>query len=374
LEYEFALESRAEHETKSVGNARMKPLVTALIDTYNHGSFVEEAIDSVLCQDFPEEQREVLVVDDGSTDDTRERVKKYGSKIRYLYKTNGGQASAFNFGLAHARGEIVSLLDGDDYWLPGKLRRIAEEFEKNSELGMVYHPYLEINMRTGEERKSKFQPISGSLLGNAKEFFWYQAPGTSASFRRKFLEQLLPIPEELRTQADGYIGLLIPLIAPVLAVTECLSTYRFHGNNLYHADGEQMTEEFRRRRAETAHLVIGSADQWLRRNGYAKRARVCGFFPRFLLYSEMDRFRTNPPGRLRFFWFTVKENRAYSPIQRWKMTIINYLVSPLALVFGYKGAQSMYKWRARLTETAHRLFRRFFGRHSSADSKNTARA
>ena len=89
--------------------------VSVIIDTYNYGSFIEESIDSVLSQEFPRDRMEVLVVDDGSTDDTAERVKKYGSQVEYLYKPNGGQAAAFNWGLNRARGEIVFFLDADDY-------------------------------------------------------------------------------------------------------------------------------------------------------------------------------------------------------------------------------------------------------------------
>src|SRR5260370_17330054 len=102
------------------------PLVTVLIDTYNYGRFIEDAIESVLKQDFPLGQVEILVVDDGSTDDTAERVKKYGSRIRYLYKRNGGQASAFNFGLANAKGEIIPFLHAADYFLPANLPPISK--------------------------------------------------------------------------------------------------------------------------------------------------------------------------------------------------------------------------------------------------------
>jgi len=74
-------------------------LVTVLIDCFNQGDFITDAIRSVLAQDFPGEQMEILVVDDGSTDDTPERVAKFGGDVRYCYKPNGGQASALNFGL-----------------------------------------------------------------------------------------------------------------------------------------------------------------------------------------------------------------------------------------------------------------------------------
>jgi len=115
----------------------MRPVITVLIDAYNYGRFIEQAIESVLSLDFAMEQVEILVVDDGSTDDTAERVKKYGGAIRYLRKENGGQASAFNLGFAEARGEFVFTLDADDYFLPGKLRRVMEEFEKHPEVGMI---------------------------------------------------------------------------------------------------------------------------------------------------------------------------------------------------------------------------------------------
>src|ERR1700756_4508486 len=97
------------------------PQVTVLIDTYNYGRYIEEAIESVLAQDFPAEEMEILVVDDGPTDKRPPRVGKYRERVKYIYKENGGQASAFNCGLAQARGELIFLLDADDYWRAGKV-------------------------------------------------------------------------------------------------------------------------------------------------------------------------------------------------------------------------------------------------------------
>src|SRR6202162_5793139 len=106
-----------------------KPLVSVLIDTYNHERFIEHAIASVFEQDMPMADVEIVVVDDGSTDGTPEIVRRYEPRIRLLRKTNGGEASAFNAGISECRGEIIAFLDGDDWWAPGKLRRVLEELE-----------------------------------------------------------------------------------------------------------------------------------------------------------------------------------------------------------------------------------------------------
>src|SRR5260370_24780920 len=113
------------------------PFFTVLIDTYNYGEFIEEAISSALAQDFPASQREILVVDDGSTDDTRQRLLKYRGEILYLRKQNGGQASAFNYGFEQARGEVIALLDADGILLPRKIRRVYEKFKRQPTSGVV---------------------------------------------------------------------------------------------------------------------------------------------------------------------------------------------------------------------------------------------
>lgn len=97
----------------------MSPAVSVVIITYNKADTVGPAIESVLRQTYTD--HEILVVDDGSTDNTAEVVGRYGARVRYLPKENGGTGSARNLGISQARGKYVALLDGDDLWLPRKL-------------------------------------------------------------------------------------------------------------------------------------------------------------------------------------------------------------------------------------------------------------
>src|SRR5258707_4727552 len=126
------------------------PFVSVLIDTYNHERFIEQAIVSALEQDFPASEREILVVDDGSTDRTPEIVRKFASQVRLLRKKNGGQASAFNAGISECKGEIIAFLDSDDWWERRKLSTVAAEFETHPTIGTIGHGIIEVDER-GEQ-------------------------------------------------------------------------------------------------------------------------------------------------------------------------------------------------------------------------------
>lgn len=174
------------------------PFFSVLIDAYNYGHYVEEAVSSVLTQDFPREEREILVVDDGSTDDTAARLRKFGNAIRYVYKSNGGQASAFNYGFANARGEVIAFLDADDVWLPQKLSRIYETFQQNPDAGMAYHQLYWWDGANGTETDRYFIPVSGWVPESRSALLQYPMASTSClAFRRTALEKLLPAPESL---------------------------------------------------------------------------------------------------------------------------------------------------------------------------------
>jgi glycosyltransferase involved in cell wall biosynthesis len=127
------------------------PKITVLIDTYNHERFIEEAIGSVLEQDFPAAEMEILVVDDGSTDRTPEIARKFEPRVRLARKQKGKQASAFNAGIPEARGGIVAFLDGDDWWAREKLKRVVEALDADPAVGIVGHGIVMVE-RDGREQ------------------------------------------------------------------------------------------------------------------------------------------------------------------------------------------------------------------------------
>jgi len=108
-------------------------LVSVVMPAYNVAWCVGRAIDSALAQDFRE--REVVVVDDGSTDDTAQVLAAYGDAIRVLRQENRGMSAARNAGIRAARGSYVAFLDSDDWWLPGKLSRQVELMQSRPEIG-----------------------------------------------------------------------------------------------------------------------------------------------------------------------------------------------------------------------------------------------
>lgn len=113
------------------------PLVSVIIPCYNYGKWVGSAIESVINQTY-KGRVEVLVVDDGSTDNTPQAVKPYIDKVTYLRKENGGVAEARNYGIRHAKGELISCLDADDAWKPDFLEKLVPPMLKDRSLGLVY--------------------------------------------------------------------------------------------------------------------------------------------------------------------------------------------------------------------------------------------
>jgi len=326
-------------------------MISILIDTYNYGRFIEDAVDSVLAQDFPAEQMEVLVVDDGSTDDTAERLKKYGDRIRYFRKVNGGQASAFNFGVVRACGEIVAFLDADDYWLAGKLRCVAAEFEAHPEVGLVYHRLFERAKGNEELREARFEfaAVSGNIANDIAGLMSYRPQPTSTlALRRAVLQRLCPIPEAIRLQADAYIGLLAPLVTSILAVPEFLAVYRVHGQNLYASEGAEITRECTEQRTAMQKIIGREVENWIARNGHSPAKRPYWvLLEQWRLFIEGQRLAFSSPSRIKLLQFELRKARCWSSQFGLRLRAINYFNVLGAFVTGNQNFD-VDAWRLKL--------------------------
>lgn len=217
-----------------------QPLVSVLITNYNYGRYLKEAIDSALNQTY--NHTEIVVVDDGSTDDSPEVIASYRNRIIGIYKANGGQASAINAGFAISRGDIVCFLDADDVWLPTKVEEVVKAASTYPDAAIVYHKVQNID-RSGQILSPAWPPYK-AIQGDISEkvarsgSWWPWPPSTALSFRRTFLTQVMDIPEtEYRISADAYLADLAPFFGEAIGIDRVLSRLRLHGdNNWSHSD------------------------------------------------------------------------------------------------------------------------------------------
>ena len=112
------------------------PKVSVVICTYNLARYICEAIESVLNQTYRD--YELIVIDDGSVDNTKAILNKYVGKLRYIYRENGGLPSARNLGIRLSKGKYVAFLDADDIWLPDKLQKQVKAIEEDDDVGLFY--------------------------------------------------------------------------------------------------------------------------------------------------------------------------------------------------------------------------------------------
>lgn len=240
----------------------MRSLVTTLIDTYNHERYIEQAMLSVLEQGLSAAEMEIIVVDDGSTDKTPDIIRKFAPRVKHVRKKNGGQASALNAGYAEARGEIVALLDGDDWWAQGKLAKVVEALEKNPDVKAVGHGYYEVNGKTGETRQRVLaEPMRvGLQTPFAAAVSWPFLLMGALTVRRKLLEWMMPIPEELVFMADAAIQ-VAAMSSGALLLDEPLFYYRHHGENLWVVD--EKNAERLRKRCEMTELMFSNVFEML---------------------------------------------------------------------------------------------------------------
>jgi glycosyltransferase involved in cell wall biosynthesis len=212
------------------------PRASIVINNCNYGRFLREAIDSALSQTYS--NHEVVVVDDGSTDNSREVLAGYAGRVVTVLKENGGQASAFNAGLRASRGDVIVFLDADDLLLPTALDRALARLE-GTEAVKAHWPLWVIDERG--RRTGGVVPEGILPEGDLRDRVVRQGPTNLLSpptsgnaWSRPFLGAIFPMPErEYRIGADTYLFELAPFYGPLVSVPEPQGFYRCHGRNRY---------------------------------------------------------------------------------------------------------------------------------------------
>lgn len=205
---------------------------SVIIDNYNYGRFLARAIDSVLAQ--TRQPLELIVVDDGSTDNSPDIIRSYGDRIRPVIKANGGHGSAFNAGFALARGDVVFFLDSDDSMYPEAIEVVLDAWKS----GVVMVHYL-MHVVDPEGKILGIHPppphtlADGDVRDELLQHGGFSTTLTSGlAFSREALARVMPMDEQVfRQAADGYLVHSVPMLGPVQAIPRCLSRQCRHGAN-----------------------------------------------------------------------------------------------------------------------------------------------
>jgi glycosyltransferase involved in cell wall biosynthesis len=211
-----------------------QPFISVIINNYNYARFVGAAIESALAQTYP--HKEIIVVDDGSTDESRTVIQQYTDRVKIVFKENGGQASAFHAGVAAAQGEVICFLDADDYWAPQVLERVAARWDDTVAIVEWRVECVDSAGKPIGRTLPLKRPAEGDLRPVLLRRVYYPwTPTSGNAFARRALEAVLPLDETLwRISADLPLLLAVPFYGNLAFIDETLTYYRVHGANLYH--------------------------------------------------------------------------------------------------------------------------------------------
>lgn len=206
------------------------PLVSVIIDNYNYAQYLPEAIASVLNQSY--RNFELIVVDDGSKDNSREVIESYSDQLIGIFQPNGGQGSALTTGIAHAKGEIICFLDSDDYFHKDKLAKVVAGFQAHPEWVQISHCHLLVDRQGSPLGLGSVVLSQGDVRDLLLQWGKYAWGLTSSlAYRREVLQHVMPIPKKPRS-ADTYLTATVPFYGEIGCINETLMFYRAHGNNM----------------------------------------------------------------------------------------------------------------------------------------------
>ena len=217
----------------------MPKSVSVVIPSYNYGRFIGDAIRSVLDQTLP--PSEIIVVDDGSTDQTPAVVETFGDAVRYIRQDNAGVCAARNRGVDESVSELVSFLDADDTWEPTNLEKQVARFEIDQEIGLVHCAMREFDSETGET--TRFY-MDGAEEGVADSLLLWEGPtivgpGGAVTVSRKAFDRVGGFDTRMKVGEDWDFCYRVARLFKIGFVAEPLVNYRKH-NAAAHRNVENM--------------------------------------------------------------------------------------------------------------------------------------
>lgn len=207
--------------------------VSVIIPTFNYGRFIASSIESALNQTFA--VAEIIVVDDGSTDETERVVRNFGDKVRYIKQVNKGVCSARNNGVANSTGDLIAFLDSDDTWLPEKIEKQVAKFNENRNVGLVHCGMREFSSENGETIAMYLEGQEGQV---AEAHLLFDKPvinisGSVIMVSRLAFDAVDGFDTSLKVGEDWDFCYRVARKFDVGFVRESLVDYRNHGNNAH---------------------------------------------------------------------------------------------------------------------------------------------
>jgi glycosyltransferase involved in cell wall biosynthesis len=331
-----------------VGNGTPRS-ASVVISCYNYGRFVARAIESALAQTCPVD---VVVVDDGSTDDSREVIAGFGGRVRAILQPNGGQGAAINSGCAAAAGEAVFLLDADDELRPEAVASVLAAWRPGVVL-VQWRPSLmdAAGRDIPGSVPAPWVPLDeGDVSARLLETGAYSVTVTSGlALERSALLRILPMPvAPFRYAADGYVVRAMALLGPVQALDRPLTRYRVHPVNEVGASPARMAETYRKRIA-WARNEFDALEDLARAHGRAVAPGLREGSPDFLrlrLYSQVtDPDRHPVPGDTRagtLARILAAEGRRSLPLRR---RLLDLAVDSAVALLPRRAARRLLAWR-----------------------------
>ena len=244
------------------------PRVSAIIPTYNYARYVAAAIKSVLAQSFKD--LEIVVVDDGSTDETTETLRPFAERIRYIPQVHRGLAAARNVGIRVARGRYLAFLDSDDLWLPDKVSMQVARLDAEPAVGVVYCEAVLFD----EASQTVIPHSYWSHHPSGRILPWLirqnVVPSPTPMVRRELFDQVGPFDESLSACEDWDMWIRIAQVSEFAYVDRVLAEYRVHSANMSLDHERMMTNRLRVLEKAFSAAGVSPATRRLRRSIFSR--------------------------------------------------------------------------------------------------------